>query len=265
MINSTNRGPNSLWEWMSWSESNLKARIYRAFPHRARFVGAWKSFEEAEKAVPRHKLTGYNHDEMKHVAFDRMSSVLPWDYPVLFWLSQILTADSVVLDAGGHMGTKYRAFSPYLELSPPLRWVVYDQPKIIEEGQRLAERDGLKALEFIRDLADAPKANIVLASGLMQYLDQSLSELLKCMPERSRYVVLNKVAVRDGERIVTLENFDRALVPYQIRNRTKFFADIDEAGYEIMDQWTVPSFAHVIPTHPHLGSSESLGFCLRAI
>ncbi len=158
------------------------------------------------------------------------------------------------------MGTKFRAFSSYVEIIPSVRWVVYDLPKIAEEGRRHAAQNGLSSLEFISDLSDAPNADILLASGLLQYVDQSLGDLLNCLPARSKYVLLNKVAVRDGERVVTLENFDFAVVPYHIRSRAELFADIDAAGYDILDQWTILSLNHAIPTHPNLGRSESLGF-----
>jgi len=35
------------------------------------------------------------------------------------------------------------------------------------------------------------------------------------------------------------------------------------AGYEIVDSWTIPLHAHVIPTHPHLGASVSRGYYAR--
>ena len=255
---------NYFIDWIRHTVRNEKARFHRAFPGRVRFYGAWNNFEEATKAIPKHKLAGYNHKELSTIGFEEMSSVLPWDYPVIYWLSRILNSDSILLDAGGHMGTKFRAFSSYVEIIPSVRWVVYDLPKIAEEGRRLAAQNGLSSLEFISDLSDAPNADILLASGLLQYVDQSLGDLLNCLPARSKYVLLNKVAVRDGERVVTLENFDFAVVPYHIRSRAELFADIDAAGYDILDQWTIPSLSHAIPTHPNLGRSESLGFCLRA-
>lgn len=77
------------------------------------------------------------------------------------------------------------------------------------------------------------------------------------------HVVLNKVATRDGPSVTTLQHVGPARLPYQIRCRAEFEAELDQLGYEITEQWKIPSFAHVIATHPELGRSVSRGYALR--
>lgn len=249
--------------WVQRLEAGAKARVHRLFPGHARFAGAWPSYAEAAAAVPPGKLVGYDHDELVEVGYEEMCQVAPWDYPVLFWMQRLLSETSNVLDAGGHMGTKFRAFQRYLHVARTIRWTVYDLPAIVAAGRERAERDGLTRLDFIDDLAQAPTCSVLLASGLLQYTDMPLQKMLSLLPTPPDHIILNKVAVRDGITVFTHENFGSALVPYQIRCRSGFFAELQSLGYEPIDQWEIPSLSHKIATHPELGSSESIGVCLR--
>jgi hypothetical protein len=72
--------------------------------------------------------------------------------------------------------------------------------------------------------------------------------------------VLNKVATREGPTIVTLEDFDTAEVPYQVRDHAAFVASIEALGYVIEDSWVIPDLSR---THPAFGVSTSRGFYAR--
>lgn len=86
---------------------------------------------------------------------------------------------------------------------------------------------------------------------VLQYLDVPLPSLLDRLPERPRHLLLNKVATREGDSVLTLENFGLAEVTYRIRDRSAF------------DQWEIESLSHRIPARPDLGASRSLGFALE--
>jgi putative methyltransferase (TIGR04325 family) len=231
----------------------------------ARFRGVYSSHEQALTSVRPGRLAGYDHDQLALVSFERMCRVSHWDWPVLYWLKRLEPQIRCLLDAGGHMGTKYRAFHNHLNLDKGLQWVVYDLPAIVRAGRKLAASDGLHGLSFVDDISAAPKADVVLVSGLLQYLDQPFGEFMRKLPELPEHLLLNKVAVRNGPTIVTLENFVCAEVPYQIRNCEEFLASLNALGYEIMDTWELPDLSHVITTHPYIGASTSLGFYARLI
>jgi putative methyltransferase (TIGR04325 family) len=193
-----------------------------------------------------------------------MCRVAPWDYPVVFWLERLLYESGCVLDAGGHMGTKYRAFRQYLRLEErKIRWIIYDLPVLVDQGKKRALEEGLNKLEFIDTLSNAPAVDIKLVSGLLQYLDIPFSDLVGQMRSLPQHIIVNKVALREEETIFTLENFGVALVPYQIRNRQVFLNEIHSMGYDIMDEWEIPSLSHVIPSRSEAGRSQSAGFYLK--
>ncbi|WP_312364332.1 methyltransferase, TIGR04325 family [Ensifer sp.] len=248
------------------SLTTLKAaggRLRYLSPFPQRFTGAYGSFEDAITAARSNGLAGYDHDEIAAVAFDKMCQVAPWDYPVLFWMRQVIDEIDGLVDAGGHMGTKYRAFRDLLALENSFRWVVYDLPAIVNAGRKRAEQDRLDSLHFVDRIADAGPVPLFLGSGLLQYLDVQLSDLLGRMPALPRHLLLNKVALRKGSPVVTLERIGKAIVPYQMRNEEALLRDIQRLGYRLVDRWSIPSLSHVIETHPELGPSESAGFYFR--
>jgi putative methyltransferase (TIGR04325 family) len=168
-----------------------------------------------------------------------------------------------IVDAGGHMGTKFFAFREMLMLQDRVEWIVYDLPALVRAGRARAEREGVPGLRFIDRLEDAPPSHLFLASGLLQYLDVPFPQLLARLPARPRHMIINKVALREGPTVVTLERHGDARVTYQIRNQNTFMSEISELGYRVVDHWTIPILSHVIPTHPELGASQSKGFCLE--
>jgi putative methyltransferase (TIGR04325 family) len=230
---------------------------------RLRYRGSFADIAEAAAAVRPGTLVGYDNDAVVMHAFDMMCEINLEDYPVLFWLSRIGDEARVLLDAGGHMGTKFRAFRQHLDLAGKLEWIVYDVPSIVRAGQQRALEEGLSGIRFVDSLIELPRVDVLLASGLLQYLDIPLGDLLHQLQALPRHLLLNKVQTRAGPTVVTLENFGCAEVPYQIRNLPQFLASLDELGYDIVDQWTVPALSRTIPTHRYLGASTCWGCYAR--
>lgn len=236
-------------------------RLRALRPERIRFRGAFASFDEAVAHVRPGMLAGYDHDPVAEVSRELMQQVPLWDYPVLYWLKRLAPEITRVVDAGGHIGVKYRAFGPYLDLDG-LDWIVYDLPALARAGrtQRRAED---RTLSFIERIEDAPTADVLLASGLMPYLREPLIDLVRRMQTPPRHIVLNKVVTRDGPTVVTLENFGMAEVPYQIRDVRETPAALDALGYDIIDEWAIDSLRHRIHSHPELGHAVYRGYVAR--
>lgn len=226
-----------------------------------RFRGAFPTYEAALAAVRPGLLAGYDHDGVSNVHEEKMLALRLWDYPVLYWLQRLCPQVTRIVDAGGHTGVKYRAFARHLDLDR-IDWVVFDLPAMVRAGRAKARPED-RTLSFVDRIEDAPAAEVLLASGLMQYLDTPLAELVRRMRVRPEYILLNKVATREGPTVVTLENLGLAEVPYQIRNRSAVPNALAELDYDIIDEWEIPSLSHEIPTHPELGLSTSRGYAAR--
>lgn len=225
-----------------------------------RFKGSYPDYDSALAAVGRERLAGYNHAAVAPVSYELMCRTELWDYPVLFWLERVLPDTNRIIDAGGHMGTKFRAFSSRLIFPESLDWAVCDLPEIVKQGRAQAEADGLSGISFHAGPEEIPPASVLLASGLFQYLDEDPGPYLKRFVSQPVHAVINKVATRDAEEVVTLEQFPGAEIPYRIRNRQVFERSLTDAGYTIIDQWEIASLSH---THPAFGKSTSRGYYCR--
>ncbi len=239
------------------------ARLKRYSPRQPAMLGAYPDRASALAGVPRRWLATYDHEEVAAVNFAVMCAVRVWDYPVMFWLDRLHAQGLHVLDAGGHFATKYIAFQTHLKLEE-VNWTVYDLPETIRSARAAQDRGEVpQAVGFIDDLAQAPQTDVLLASGLLQYLDLPLAEFLSRLRNLPPHILLNKVATREGPSVTTLERIGPARVPYQIRCRSGFEAEVLATGYRIVDSWDIPSLGHVIDTHPELGRSLSRGYLLQ--
>ncbi|WP_158263463.1 methyltransferase, TIGR04325 family [Aliiruegeria haliotis] len=214
-------------------------------------------------ALPEGRRAGYETPGTEAISFERMCRVAPWDYPILFWLQKQLRPGMNLLDAGGHMGTKYIAFRDLVALDQ-VTWTVTDLPAIVSAARTAQGRGSLPAsIRFADSPAQVAAPDLLLASGLLQYLDQPFGGFVDALPKRPPLILLNKVALWDAREVVTLERIGPARVPYRIRNRAAFLAEVDSLGYALRDSWTIPELGRRIPTHPGLGMMESCGFMLE--
>lgn len=246
--------------------ATLRRALGRLRRREPRFLGAYPDHAAALAAVPPGSRAGYDHAEIAEVSFEAMCRLTLWDYPVMLWLRDAWKPGLSVIDAGGHLGTKYIAFAPHLPMAEA-DWCVLDLPAIVAAAQARQASGALpRAPRFVSDPAQAGAADVFLASGLLQYLDVPLASLLGRLNAPPRRLILNKVATREGATVVTLEKIGSARVPYQIRDRQAFEAELAALpGYRLRDQWEIAGLSHVIGTHPGLGASASRGYVLDLV
>lgn len=238
--------------------ARLLARTQRA----PRFSQVFETREAAIASLPREQRSGYDDANIAEVSFLQMCQRQSWDYPLLYWMQKVLPEVPVVVDAGGHLGTKYIAFSEVIDLTRT-KWVVYDLPGIISAARTKQGQDALPAAITFVDNTDAlPDSDLLIASGLLQYLDLSFAAFVGQLGHRPKYILLNKVAMRDGPGLFTVERIGAGRVPYQVRSKAQWEQEVAEMGYQIHDTWSIPNLGHVISTHPWLGRSESRGYFL---
>ena len=96
----------------------------------------------------------------------------------------------------------------------------------------------------------ADGADILLASGSLQFVEQPLSEILRGLDEKPNHLLINKTPMREGEHFVTLHALGSAFCPYHVFNRTDFVNSICEIGYELVDSWGNAEVSCHIPLYP---------------
>jgi putative methyltransferase (TIGR04325 family) len=219
----------------------LEADYARAFARRPanRFRGVYRTFAEAEAAIPTGQPVGYDHDAMTTMYRDRMDKACQSDYAVLFWMREILRAQPAasVFDVGGHVGVSFHGWRRYLDYQPGLRWLVQEVPAVAAAGATLAKERGATQLSFTSDLAAGRGCDVLLSAGALQYVDLTVPQLLAAVGSRPRHLVLNKLPVYDGEGFWTVQSTGRAFHAYRIYNRTELVTSIEALGYRLVDDW----------------------------
>lgn len=226
--------------------------------------GVFDSFAQARRSAPMRALVGFDHDAFAHDFGERFAKVLPHDYPMLFWLRRCLSPGSKVFDVGGHTGSQFHAYRPYLEYPADLEWRVCEVPKVVERGRELAEARGYTQLRFTCRLDDAEGSDVLLAAGALQYIEApSLAELLGGLKRKPTHLLLNKLPLYDGPAYVTLQNGGPVFVPQHVFNRGELVSQLEQLGYQLADAWDVPGFSTQIPFCPDRSVPRFSGVYLR--
>jgi putative methyltransferase (TIGR04325 family) len=225
--------------------------------------GVYRSFLEASSNAPKTKPVGYNNTEAAGMYDDRHMRVYAHDYPVMFWLERALRESHDVLDFGGHVGISFYAYERYVSFPSELSWTVLDVPAVVQRGRELAHERRRLELRFVTNLTEAHAPTILLASGSLQYVEESLSSIIARLPEKPRHILLNKTPLHAGDSFVTLQNIGTAFCPYGIFNREQFVKPLFALGYEQVDEWQNPDIACRIGVRNDMAIPAYTGMYLR--
>lgn len=225
-----------------------------------RFYGLFATRAEAEAEAPSSRRVGYDHPEVVPISLERMATTWTSDYPVIYWLSRLVESSGTLVDLGGHTGTKYRAWRHLLPLPEGYVWRVCDLPALVEAGRRMSS--DAPHLRFTTRHEDIDGSDVLLASGVLQYMDRDLADILSACERPPRHVILNKVPTHDDADAYTLENLLESTVPYRIFERSRLVSALEALGYAEVDGWAVPESRVRVP-FTTLGEPEHRGFYFR--
>jgi putative methyltransferase (TIGR04325 family) len=130
-------------------------------------------------------------------AFERDSFLMDRpDYP-LFLISSLLHVAAVerrlnILDFGGALGSSYFQCRPFVSPVADLRWSVVEQPQYVECGQRELQTDVLRFYATIEACVRAEAPNVVILSGVLQYLERPYELVEQVVASRVPYLVVDR-------------------------------------------------------------------------
>lgn len=157
------------------------------------------------------------------------------DYPVLFWLRALLRPGIRIADLGGSTGGTFYAFDRALDFPADLSWTVAELPVAVDKGRRVAEARGEQRLRFVTGLGQVEAPDILLTMGTLQYLPESLADLVGALPALPGDIIVHKVPVTDGPSFWTVQNLGAAQVPYFVANRNALVHSMEAIGYTLRD------------------------------
>ena len=233
------------------------------------FRGVFETFEEAIASAPKTKPLGYNNlDLAKYYKDSFRPKIASYDYPVLFWLSQIFNQSSqelTIFDFGGNVGNHFHSYSTVLKYPDRLNWMVCDLPEITKVGQKLAQNLNFPpSLSFTTDFTEANGKNIFIASGSLQYV-ASFSASISRLKKQPNHLLINRLPLYDGKQFVTLQNGGKVFYPQYVFNRKQFIDSLTDIGYKLVDMWEDNLDSCIIPCYPEYSVPTYSGLYLTLI
>ncbi len=89
----------------------------------------------------------------------------------LMWVAAQSQGRLNVLDFGGSLGTTYYQNRTFLRNLPEVKWNIIEQPAYVNVGKEYFENDILKFFLTIDTCLSDTQPNVILLSGVLQYLE----------------------------------------------------------------------------------------------
>lgn len=241
-------------------------RFFRNSKNRNLFRGVYRSFEEAAANAPASRPLGYDNEASVH-PYESRVAVFPNDYPAMFWLARSFREGfRRVCDLGGSVGIKYYAFERLIPLPPDLQWTVIEVPAAVVRGRQIASERVADRLHFTEKFEAVGSADLLFASGSIQYLPEPLHVMLGRLRELPRRILINTAALHPSETYYTVNGIGTAFCPYRIQSEVELTGCLSELGYRVLDRWKNIERGIEIPFEDRRFSlSHYSGLCLDRI
>jgi putative methyltransferase (TIGR04325 family) len=244
----------ALYKWM-YSRPNRNGNDY---------YGAFDSRAQALAAAPAMPTT-YDQPSAGNMYLDRHKRINCSDYPMVYWLSKLLTEDRHRLfDLGGHIGVSYYGFRNYITYPQSLQWHVHDVPAVVDAGRAWASQNDPDGMLNFADTPEAASGHDVLIScGALQYLEYTLPELLASLPNPPDHVLVNRTPMHPKRGYVTLQKIGIAVLPYRVMAKPEFVDAMGALGYEVMDHWMSKERHLEVPFEPECTIDHYSGYYFK--
>jgi len=167
------------------------------------------------------------------------------------WAKQVLAALSVVvsrlagkrlrvLDVGGAMGLYFDLSNAFLGKHLTIEWTILETPAMVKGALSVL---GQKGVAFITSIADAaPEYDLILASGVLQCIDQPWRFLEQITDRQHDCLLVNRMPLIDADRLTV------QVVPPSVFNGSypAWFFSSEKAmqnltrKHELLMSWPVP-------------------------
>ena len=223
-----------------------------------RFTGDFPSWEDAQQAS-----TGYaapiivarvrsaclrvkNREavwERDSVVFDRIE----YPFPLLAGLLRAAAENECrlsVLDFGGSLGSSYFQCRNFLPSLRELRWSIVEQPAYVAAGKTDFENEELRFYQSIEDCMREQNPNVLLLSGVVQYLPKPHSFIAEVVQRGFPNIIIDRTGfLRGGRDRLTTQHVPEwiypAVYPCWFLSEDRFLAEFSR-HYELLSSFPVP-------------------------
>ena len=254
-------------------------RMPKVFRRGVCYSGNYRSWEEAS-----HHSTGYDSgiilDKVKtsllkvkegQAAFERDSVLfdeISYSWPILAGLLRAASShDNTlrVLDFGGSLGSHYYQYKSFLSDLNYLRWSIVEQKRMVECGKKLFENGHLVFHHEIEECLQHEIPNVILLSGVIQYLPMPYSFLKRIIQYNFEYILIDRTPfIEIGSDRLTIQK-----VPPWIYDATypAWFFDLDKFLNVFQDKYDILVEFSALAGDIHIkkprGIARDMGFILK--
>jgi putative methyltransferase (TIGR04325 family) len=215
-----------------------------------RFRGSYPDWAAAERYAEGYeageileKVRYATHQVIRGEAACERDSVLFKSVPYPFPLIAVLLRAALenqghlnVLDFGGALGSSYFQCRDFLGGVFSLRWGVVEQAHYVECGRREFESEVLRFFESVEACAQVAPPQVVLASGVLQYLPEPCQVLDSLVRTGADYIVVDRTPISlSGNQIISVQlvprTINRSSYPLWLFNERQLKAPL-LSGYE---------------------------------
>jgi putative methyltransferase (TIGR04325 family) len=208
------------------------------------------TMEEAQAVATKIGLGGHEEESNISLHLQKGERARLSDYPVMFWLQKNLGSIQRVLDLGGNVGNLYYCYEKYVAFPSDLVWTVYDLPRTVLAGRKLAHERGAEKLRFIDQMETLEECDLLLSSGSMHYLEPPLLDLLRSSHRLPRWVIINRAPLSKDHAFCTVQKDYHIAVACRIEKLNSVLSGMDDLGYALTDQWREPDRHVKLPLFP---------------
>lgn len=184
--------------------------------------------------------TGEAVHERDSVLFKR----IVYDWPVLsglLWVASQNRGNLNVIDFGGSMGTTYWQNRRFFQALPSLRWNIIEQERFVERGKELFEDERLKFYLDLESCLKESKPNVVVISGVLQYIKEPYQLLSTIAGFKIDYLIISILPFTTGKQDrLTIQKVPpyiyKASYPAWFFSEEKFLKFIKE-HYEMVEEF----------------------------
>lgn len=184
------RGAHFRGDYANWEEAAAKADGYDAAPILDRVYKATLAARDGSAVF-----------ERDGVLFDTRHD----PYPLLAVLMRAaaLSGDKLcVHDFGGALGSSYFQCKPWLADLAKVTWCVIEQPHFVATGNAKLVDESLVFFESLEKASRNGMPDIVLFSGVLQYLPDPMTILAQALELRPRCIMIDRTPIIAGDRDV---------------------------------------------------------------
>lgn len=221
----------------------LFLKMYRSKYLKGRYFN-WKSAQKQASGYDDDLILEKVKDSLEKVkngekAYERDSVLfddIQYSWPLLSLLLWIATKNDNklnVIDFGGSLGSSFFQNINFLKQLKELRWNIVEQKKFTDCGKKYFQNDNLKFYYSLADCCKENESQVVLLSGVLQYLEQPYKLLDQISEFGIKYIIIDRTPLHNkDDDFISIQKVPakiyKASYPCWLFGRKKLFKYIDK-------------------------------------